>query len=257
MADQSIKKRKAEDDASEDASESHTNEGNEGAGSAAGLSKKDEMKKKLRDLRMRRTEAHSLNRSEVVEEDRRNKLPANWEAKQERAKWILEKEEAKRQAAEQGLEYDRVRNLQMTAEEAARRDRKKQSKTPWENGTIDFTQTHQRHYQRLTKELKPDLDTYKEHKDQLGERAYPSAQDLDYGLDASAKIAPGAADRLAQAVEKHIEKRARHSRRRAFDEDDDIDYINENNMRYNKMVHKFYGKYTAGIKQDLERGTAL
>ena len=54
-----------------------------------------------------------------------------------------------------------------------------------------------------------------------------------------------------------IEKRSKYSRRRAFDEDEDIDYINTRNMKFNKKLQRFYGKYTTEIKQNLERGTAV
>ncbi|ESO08041.1 hypothetical protein HELRODRAFT_75106 [Helobdella robusta] len=52
-------------------------------------------------------------------------------------------------------------------------------------------------------------------------------------------------------------ERAKYSRRRKHDEDDDIDYINERNMKFNKNLERFYGQYTAEIKQNLERGTAI
>lgn len=54
-----------------------------------------------------------------------------------------------------------------------------------------------------------------------------------------------------------IEKRAKYSRRRAYNDDADIDYINERNAKFNKKAERFYGKYTAEIKQNLERGTAV
>lgn len=54
-----------------------------------------------------------------------------------------------------------------------------------------------------------------------------------------------------------IKKREKYSRRRTFDEDADIDYINERNMKFNKKLERFYGTYTAEIKQNLERGTAV
>ena len=54
-----------------------------------------------------------------------------------------------------------------------------------------------------------------------------------------------------------IQKRSKYSRRRAYDEDEDIDYINERNMNFNKKLERFYGKYTTEIKQNLERGTAI
>ena len=54
-----------------------------------------------------------------------------------------------------------------------------------------------------------------------------------------------------------IEKRSKYSRRRPFDEEGDVDYINERNMRFNKKAARYYDKYTAEIKQNLERGTAV
>ena len=41
-------------------------------------------------------EARKLNHAEVVEEDKRNKLPANWEARKRKAEWELSEEEAKK-----------------------------------------------------------------------------------------------------------------------------------------------------------------
>ena len=54
-----------------------------------------------------------------------------------------------------------------------------------------------------------------------------------------------------------IEKRAKYSRRRPFDSEGDVDYINERNMKFNKKASRFYDQYTAEIKQNLERGTAV
>ena len=41
-------------------------------------------------------EARKLNHAEVVEEDRRNKLPANWEARKRKAEWEAMEEEARK-----------------------------------------------------------------------------------------------------------------------------------------------------------------
>lgn len=53
------------------------------------------------------------------------------------------------------------------------------------------------------------------------------------------------------------ERRAKRSRRRMFNADADVDYINEKNLAFNKRLEKFYGKHTQEIKESLERGTAL
>lgn len=54
-----------------------------------------------------------------------------------------------------------------------------------------------------------------------------------------------------------ISKREKYSRRRIFDDDADINFINERNMKFNKKLERFYGDYTEEIKQNLERGTAV
>ena len=53
-----------------------------------------------------------------------------------------------------------------------------------------------------------------------------------------------------------VEKRRGYSRKRA-DKNTDIDFINDRNMRFNRKIERFYGKYTTEIKQNLERGTAI
>ena len=37
-----------------------------------------------------------MNHAEVVEEDRRNKLPANWEARKRKLDWEIQEEEARK-----------------------------------------------------------------------------------------------------------------------------------------------------------------
>lgn len=54
-----------------------------------------------------------------------------------------------------------------------------------------------------------------------------------------------------------IAKREKYSRRRMHNDDADIDYINERNMKFNKKLERFYGEHTTEIKQNLERGTAV
>ena len=68
---------------------------------------------------------------------------------------------------------------------------------------------------------------------------------------------PEALDRLASDVQAQIAKRDKYSRRRMHDDDADIDYINERNMKFNQKLERFYGKYTKEIKDNLERGTAV
>jgi len=52
-------------------------------------------------------------------------------------------------------------------------------------------------------------------------------------------------------------KRDQYHRRRMFDPETPIDYINERNRRFNNKLDRFYGEHTKDIKEDLERGTAI
>jgi pre-mRNA-splicing factor SYF2 len=54
-----------------------------------------------------------------------------------------------------------------------------------------------------------------------------------------------------------VEKRRGYSRRRAEKAGADVDFINDRNMRFNRKIERFYGRYTTEIKQNLERGTAV
>ncbi len=73
-------------------------------------------------------EASRLNHQQVVEEHRKSQLPNNWEKKKEWVEWKLNEEEKRVKADEDGIEYDRVKLLDVQADEAERWQRKKDSK---------------------------------------------------------------------------------------------------------------------------------
>lgn len=102
--------------------------------------------------------------------------------------------------------------------------------------------------------MKPDQQNYQRQKEKMGEEFYATSNTL--GLN-KPKDSEEAVDRMVNDLEKQIQKREKYSRRRTFDEEADIDYINERNMKFNKKLERFYGTYTAEIKQNLERGTAV
>ena len=198
-------------------------------------------------------EARNQNHNAVVEEDRRNKLPANYEAKKARAEWTLNSEARRKEVAERGQDYDRVKLLTIGADEAERQERRNRRGNP-DKGFADFEQATARQYSRLVKELKPDMDDYTRQRQEMGDAFYAGNNTIVQGTH---KDTPEALDRLAEDVHKQIEKREKYSRRRRHDDDADIDYINERNMRFNKKLERFYGSYTTEIKQNLERGTAI
>lgn len=62
---------------------------------------------------------------------------------------------------------------------------------------------------------------------------------------------------MAKETEERIEKRNQFSRRRPFNDDKDVSSINDRNSKFNQKLERNYSKYAAGIKSNLERGTAL
>jgi pre-mRNA-splicing factor SYF2 len=117
-------------------------------------------------------------------------LPANWEKQKERLDFEEEKEKKRKEIEEKGLEYERVRALEWTAEECDAWERKRLKKhNPGsisktilkifevliiiclkynkDTGFADFEQSSYRQYERLTKNLAPDMENYEKQKKQL------------------------------------------------------------------------------------------
>ena len=66
-----------------------------------------------------------------------------------------------------------------------------------------------------------------------------------------------AVDRLVADFDAAAKRKAAFSRRRRFNEQEDVSYISEQNRTYNKKIARAFDAYTIDIAQSLERGTAL
>lgn len=123
-------------------------------------------------------------------------------------------------------------------------------------------------YLKQVGELKPNLAAYNAKKEaamQVNEDGeLVVASDSGFYRDANsvaflsdAKPNALAVDRLAADVAKQIEARSKFSKRRAHKDDEDVNYINDANQRFNQKIARFYDKHTKEIRDDFERGTAL
>ncbi|VDD94833.1 unnamed protein product [Enterobius vermicularis] len=176
---------------------------------------------RFKKLHAQRLESRKLNHESVVEEDRRLKLPQNYEVKRKRQEWELEELEARKKAEEAGEDYERLKALETQADIADRKEYIKRKKKNPDKGFSDYEAMTLRQYERLSGNIKPDMKSYEE---------------------------------MRQVVQK---KREQYHRRRMFDPDAPIDYINERNRKFNQKLDRFYSKYTEDLKGDLERGTAI
>uniref|UniRef100_A0A8C3RBN1 Pre-mRNA-splicing factor SYF2 n=1 Tax=Cyanoderma ruficeps TaxID=181631 RepID=A0A8C3RBN1_9PASS len=131
----------------------------------------DQHLRQFQELHMKRYEACKLNSQEVLEENKKLKLPPNWEAKKARLEWELQVQEKKKECAARGEDYECVRLLEISAED----------KNP-DLGFSDHPAAQLRQYQSLTRQIKPDLEQYEKLKKQYREALYPTSDSLLHGI---------------------------------------------------------------------------
>jgi len=210
---------------------------------------------KLKKLREKRKEIMRLNRQEVVEEDRLSKLPKNFHQRQERAEWKLNEIKKRKECEEKGIDYDQHKLLDISARDADKMERAKARKKNFDPGFSTFGDYGTRHYQKLTKNLTPDMKRYEQKKQEMGEDLFYAG--VNTPLAGNIKDKPEDIKRMVDDLIERKEKKKHFSRRRFRDDNKDVDYINEGNAKHNAKLEKYYGKYTQEIKQNLERGTAV
>ncbi|KAI9008571.1 SYF2 splicing factor-domain-containing protein [Hyaloraphidium curvatum] len=223
---------------------------------------------KLAQLRAKIDESAKANRQDVYAEHQKKKenpreiLRAA--RKREQAEYLL----GKKTAEEDGVDFERKEMLKYSAEDVERWEQKRKEKAERaETGFTDYAQIAAKKYNKQIKELKPNIAVYEEQKSLAAVASSISSNrdESDFYRDANSMSYASldnrpdaeAVDRLVNTVNDQIASRAKFSRRRLQREDDDISYINERNMRFNKKIARAFDKYTGDIKASFERGTAL
>ncbi|TST98558.1 Pre-mRNA-splicing factor syf2 [Bagarius yarrelli] len=163
------------------------------------LQKREDRLRKFRELHMKRNEAHKLNRQEVEAEEKRQKLPSNWETKKARLEYDLMVYEKKKECEARGEDYDRVKLLDISAEDAERRERKKKKQQNPDPGFAGYAEAQLRQYHRLTKQIKPDMEGYERQREECGEDFHPTTNSLIHGTHVPAREA---IDRMQEDIEK-------------------------------------------------------
>lgn len=209
----------------------------------------EDYKIRLQQLKQRRRMASNSNLREVLEENERSKR-ASSEKKISRDLKRIENEEEKQKAEESGQNYELNKSLNYQADELDKWERACKKRDNPTRGFIDFEFEANRQYSRLTRRL---------HKRVENEVGADKLEEKDDSRPVSSLILDSkeGVEKMVEDVNKQIEVRSKRSRRRRFDDEADVDYINERNMRFNKKLERFYGSYTDEIKQNFERGTAM
>ncbi|KAJ3239888.1 pre-mRNA-splicing factor syf2 [Chytriomyces hyalinus] len=227
---------------------------------------------KLEQLKKQREASLKDNRKDVHQEHQKSKRNIKEEIRNAKIKREAEILEEKLKAEENGIDHERVRAMNYSVEAVERYEKKERAKEKRkEIDFTDYTQMAAKKYKSLTKALQPDLDKYKEQKivadiaNVASGAAVVSESNAITVTDANAsayaaigsKPSKESVLKLVKDVEKQNEKRKTFSKRRAHNPDEDVTYINERNMRFNKKISRAYDKHTAEIKAAFERGTAL
>jgi pre-mRNA-splicing factor SYF2 len=121
-------------------------------------------------------------------------------------------------------------------------------------GFSDYEAQTAKQYNRLVRGMPAkNIHKYNSMKRELGDSFYSS----NPILEGTSKDSKAAIDNMVKDLDAQIEKRHKFSRRRMYNDEADIDFINERNRKLNKKLAQFYDPYTTEIKQALERGTAI
>ncbi|KAJ3202557.1 hypothetical protein HDU82_007266 [Entophlyctis luteolus] len=226
----------------------------------------DERLKKLEQLKKLRTAALKDNRKDVHVAHEKSKRNHGQDIKTQKTRREAEILAARADAEDSGVDYERVRAFSYSVESVERYSEKEEAREKRIANVAfsDYTQAAANKYEKLTDALARTIDK-KQYSDAKLVASIASEASSTAAVDKNA-LAYAALDntpsqqsvaKLVKDVEKQTEVRKTFSKRRAYNPDDDVTYINERNMRFNKKIARAYDKHTEEIKAAFERGTAL
>ncbi len=151
---------------------------------------------------------------------------------EEQAKMNMSKEDKER--------LKQVKMMQNTIQECEEWREKKEKKKFKDNGG-DGSLPYRGFTKRLETEMLPTKDT----------------TPANSAVIPDVKPTPAQLQALKDDIADQKERRDPLKRRDAYYEGKDIDYINENNKKFNEKLSRDYDKYLGDIKANVERGSAL
>lgn len=162
---------------------------------------------------------------------------------------------AKRDAQKANVSYERIRSHQYSIEESdSWKDhlrRKAERKNPEYAGKYfllfsDYGDLAKRKYDKLVANLKPDFALYRQ-------------QTPTDTIDPFTTFTPTRENvsKMVEDVYEQIEKRSTFSKKKRFNPDADVTYINERNKRFNEKISRAYGAITQELRESVEQGPYL
>eukprot|EP01083_Nonionella_stella_P056348 148419_1 len=208
----------------------------------------DPLKRKLLELRMKRNEARKLNKKAIIEEHNKLNKSDHQISKEKHEKYEKKTKKRKREM----METYRDPNLSIlyeSAEYAHNMKANKKRKTEIFGWNVFNDDTLYAAYNKRIAKMDGNSGYVKDTKQLVDVNSLSYAQPCN---DEEDDI-----DHMVTELNQQIAKRNKFQRRRTYYQDADVSYINKRNMVFNKKVERAYSQYTAEIRANLERGTAL
>jgi cyclophilin family peptidyl-prolyl cis-trans isomerase len=225
------------------------------------LTKAEALKRRLRKLKQKMNQARQLNRQAVQKEGERlgsiegmSKDKKRQAAKDKRAQGTtMSARNAKAMATAEQAGVDGKYLVEQASESVARATARAEKDETNRFQVNDYynSEGQHRNYQRNLKSLPRQPDA-------AAAYAYASTETYNPLQDAvDPEQERQGAQRLSDELHRRIEKSKKKNLKRKEVEETDFNHINQRNKRFNEKINRTYDKATAGIRQDLERGTAL
>ncbi|KAL2271590.1 hypothetical protein VTJ83DRAFT_961 [Remersonia thermophila] len=255
------------------------------ASSAAATATAQDRLARFRALQARAKESSHANLKEATRESQRLATDPGQLAALQRKHAIASHKLLKAEVEEAGEDFERKRAWDWTVEESERWDKRVRKKEAHRDDTAfrDYARESEKAYKRQLRNMgAPDLERYTREKFAAIERAAAAgtldiietedgdmiAVDKDGTFFSTAdstafaqhKPDKAAVDRLVADLRKAEEaslKRRKERMAKNAEESGDVTYINEKNKQFNQKLARFYNKYTAEIRESLERGTMV
>ncbi|KAL1839086.1 hypothetical protein VTJ49DRAFT_1887 [Mycothermus thermophilus] len=240
---------------------------------------------RFRALQARAKESSHANLKEATKESQRLATDPSQLSALQRKHAIASHKLLKAEVEEAGEDFERKSAWDWTIEESERWDKRVRKKEAHRDDTAfrDYARESEKAYKRQLRNMgAPDLERYTREKFAAIERAAAAgtldiietedgemiAVDKDGTFFSTADSTAfaqhqpdkAAVDRLVADLRKAEEaslKRRREKMAKNAEESGDVTYINEKNKQFNQKLARFYNKYTAEIRESLERGTMV
>ncbi|QOU19373.1 hypothetical protein BRETT_003520 [Brettanomyces bruxellensis] len=212
--------------------------------------------KRIRELRKLKKASKYENKKELNRE---------YKAKQARAKEIEEKERLEEQgiksvekseSIQRGVDYDRLKSLDYTAEEDEAWNKKLEAKKTRDDQREfqNYDQLAERTYNKRLREIEGvSMDEYKQQKEIY---AKLRNQGVDEATIITALTDKKKAQNLGRGIRKRDRERYKRREKKVAAEGTDIGFINDKNKQFNEKLGRHFDKYLGELKEDIKRGGA-